>query len=160
VNELLSAPGTAFVLVASPRRDTVGEAHFFAERLQEAGIAVEGLVVNRVHPSFGLPSPGPGRGSSRSSRTPGSGGSATAQVTAVVAAGTAERAATLAGTEIGGFYRNLADFQAVASREQAHLAGLAEAVAPAPIVWVPFLRSDVHDLVGMDEVAAHVFPRP
>jgi anion-transporting ArsA/GET3 family ATPase len=167
VNDLLSAPETAFVLVASPRRDTVGEAHFFAERLQEAGIAVEGLVVNRVHPSFGLPAPGSRRptssrstGRSRSSSSPGSPASATAHVTAAVAAGTAARAATLAGTEIGGYYRNLADFQAVASREQAHLSGLAEAVAPAPIVWVPFLRSDVHDLVGMDEVAAHVFPRP
>jgi anion-transporting ArsA/GET3 family ATPase len=166
VNELLSAPETAFVLVASPRRDTVGEAHFFAERLQEAGIAVEGLVVNRVHPSFGLPAPGSRRspssrstGRSASSAAAGSAVSATAHVTAAVAAGTAERAATLAGTEIGGYYRNLADFQAVASREQAHLSGLAEAVAPAPIVWVPFLRSDVHDLVGMDEVAAHVFPR-
>jgi anion-transporting ArsA/GET3 family ATPase len=222
VNELLSAPGTAFVLVASPRRDTVGEAHFFAERLQEAGIAVEGLVVNRVHPTFGLPSPGSGRASSRSpgksdlsgpagssgtagssssgrSGSPGSSGasgksgsagssgasgksgsagssgasgsagssgsagaavSAAAHVTAAVAAGTAERAVTLDGTEIGGLYRNLADFQAVASREQAHLAGLAEAVAPAPIVWVPFLRSDVHDLAGLDEVAAYVFPHP
>jgi anion-transporting ArsA/GET3 family ATPase len=167
VNDLLSAPETAFVLVASPRRDTVGEAHFFAERLQEAGIAVEGLVVNRVHPSFGLPAPGSRRptssrstGRSRSSSSLGSPASATAHVTAAVAAGTAARAATLAGTEIGGYYRNLADFQAVASREQAHLSGLAEAVAPAPIVWVPFLRSDVHDLVGMDEVAAHVFPRP
>ena len=52
------------------------------------------------------------------------------------------------GTALGGLYRNLADFQAVASREQAHLAGLADAVAPAPVVWVPFLRSDVHDLGG------------
>ena len=42
----------------------------------------------------------------------------------------------------------------MASREQAHLAGLADAVAPAPVVWVPFLRSDVHDLAGLDEVAA------
>jgi hypothetical protein len=82
-----------------------------------------------------------------------------APVTAAVAAGTAERAATLAGTPIGGLYRNLADFQAVASREQAHLAGLTEAVAPAPVVWVPFLRIDVHDIAGMDEIAAHVFPR-
>ena len=61
VNELLAADGTAFVLVASPRRDTVEEAHFFAERLGEAGIAVRGLVVNRVHPAFGLGDDG-GRG--------------------------------------------------------------------------------------------------
>jgi anion-transporting ArsA/GET3 family ATPase len=141
VNELLAAPETAFVLVASPRRDTVDEAHFFADRLREGGIVVRGLVVNRVHPSF----------------------TTSSAVSEAVAAGAAKRAETLAGTDIGGLYRNLADFQAVASREQAHLAGLAEAVAPAPVVWVPFLRSDVHDLAGMDEVAGHVFsraPRP
>lgn len=139
VNELLAAPETAFVLVASPRRDTVEEAHYFADRLQEAGISVQGLIVNRVHPSFGVSSSEP--------------------VTAAVAAGTAKRAETLAGTDIGGLYRNLADFQAVSSREQAHLSGLAEAVAPAPVAWVPFLRSDVHDIAGMDQVAAHVFAR-
>jgi anion-transporting ArsA/GET3 family ATPase len=133
VNELLAAPETAFVLVASPRRDTVEEAHFFADRLGEAGIAVQALVVNRVHPAFG------------------------ASVTEQAAAATAARAETLAGTELGGLYRNLADFQAVASREQAHLAGLADAVAPAPGVWVPFLRSDVHDLAGIAEVASHMF---
>jgi anion-transporting ArsA/GET3 family ATPase len=136
VEELLAAPGTAFVLVASPRRDTVAEAHFFAGRLAEAGIAVQALVVNRVHPAFAA---GGGR------------------VSDAAAAATASRAATLDGTEIGGLYRNLADFQAVASREQAHLAGLAEAVAPAPVVWVPFLRTDVHDLGGMDELAGHMF---
>jgi len=150
VNELLAADGTAFVLVASPRRDTVEEAHFFAERLGEAGIAVRGLVVNRVHPAFGL-----GGGGGRGTRAGGPGG-----VTPTAAAAAARRAETLAGTAIGGLYRNLADFQAVASREHAHLAGLAEAVAPAPVVWVPFLRSDVHDLAGLGEVAAHVFSRP
>jgi anion-transporting ArsA/GET3 family ATPase len=148
VNELLAADGTAFVLVASPRRDTVEEAHFFAERLGEAGIAVRGLVVNRVHPSFGL-----GGGGGR-----GAGDDGPGAVSAALAAGAARRAETLAGTAIGGLYRNLAEFQAVASREHAHLSGLAEAVAPAPVVWVPFLRSDVHDLDGLGEVAGYVFP--
>jgi len=27
------------------------------------------------------------------------------------------------------------------------------------VAWVPFLRSDVHDIAGMDQVAAHVFAR-
>jgi hypothetical protein len=97
---------------------------------------VQALVVNRVHPTFGA---GGGR------------------VTEAAAAASASRATTLDGSDIGGLYRNLADFQAVASREQAHLTGLAEAVAPAPVVWVPFLRSDVHDLGGMDELAGHMF---
>ena len=52
---MLQAPSTAFVLVTSPRRDAVEEAEFFADQLQEAGIEVDGLVVNRLHPSFGDP---------------------------------------------------------------------------------------------------------
>jgi anion-transporting ArsA/GET3 family ATPase len=148
VNELLSADGTAFLLVASPRRDTVEEAHFFAERLGEADIAVRGLVVNRVHPSFAADVDGGARA-----------GNGDRGVTAAVAAGAARRAETLDGTPMAGLYRNLADFQSIASREHAHLAGLADAVAPAPVVWVPFLRSDVHDLGGLAEVASHVFER-
>lgn len=143
VNELLAAPETAFLLVASPRRDTVEEAQFFADRLHEAGISVQGLVVNRVHPSFG-PAPG-----SPADPSPGP--------SAALAVGAAKRAETLAGTPLAGLYRNLAEFEAVASREQAHLAGLSDTVAPAPVVWVPFLRSDVHDLAGMDAVGRYVF---
>src|SRR5205085_11940711 len=43
VFELLASPRTAFVLVASPRRDTVEEADFFARRLAESDIAVRAL---------------------------------------------------------------------------------------------------------------------
>jgi anion-transporting ArsA/GET3 family ATPase len=50
---LLSEPTTAFVLVAAPRRDAVTEALYFAERLAQSHIAIEALVVNRVHPRFG-----------------------------------------------------------------------------------------------------------
>ena len=121
VLRLLSAEETAFVLVASPRRDTIEEAQFFATRLGEAGISVRALIVNRMHPSFGEG----------------------------LAEAAGERAATLEGTDLGGLYRNLADFQRVASREEHHLAGLASAVAPAPVVRVPFLSTDVHDVEGL-----------
>jgi anion-transporting ArsA/GET3 family ATPase len=128
VFHLLSHGDTAFILVASPRRDTIEEARFFASKLAEADIQVRALVVNRMHPSFGDG----------------------------LAEATAERARTLAGTDLGGLYRNLAEFQLVASREEEHLSGLAEAVAPAPVVRVPFLPTDVHDLAGLQEVADHL----
>jgi anion-transporting ArsA/GET3 family ATPase len=131
VFHLLSDDDTAFVLVASPRRDTIEEARFFADRLAEADIAVRALIVNRMHPRFGDG----------------------------LAEATRERAATLADTDIGGLYENLADFQLVASREEEHLAGLAEAVAPAPVVRVPFLSTDVHDLDGLSELATHIVAR-
>jgi anion-transporting ArsA/GET3 family ATPase len=126
---LLSRDDTAFVLVAAPRRDVVEEASFFAARLGEAGIPVRALIVNRMHPRFWGSSAGALR----------------------------ERARALAGTDLGSQYENLADFVQVASNEEAHLRGLAAKVAPAPVVRVPFLETDVHDLDGLDEVAAHLF---
>ncbi len=128
VEALLRDDDTAFVLVASPRLDTVAEATFFAEKLDEGGIAVRSLVVNRMHPRFaeGL------------------------------AEATRERANALGDAAIADLYRNLADFQLVSSREEENLAGLAERVAPAPVVRVPFLRSDVHDLDGLRALEAYL----
>ncbi len=57
VQHLLGDTATAFVLVASPRRDATREIEYFAEKLDDAGIAVQALVVNRMHPRFSpLPS--------------------------------------------------------------------------------------------------------
>jgi len=53
VHNLLIAEDTAFVLVTVPRNDTVDDAAKFIETLAEADIAVDAIVVNRVHPSFG-----------------------------------------------------------------------------------------------------------
>ena len=129
VQALLGASGTSFVLVASPRRDTVEEATFFADKLVSNGLSVAGLVVNRMHPTFGPPTPGADRA----------------------------RAATLAGTALGTLYANLADLRDMAEGEERHLQGLAQTVAPAPVVRVPFLAEDVHDLRTLDVVAEHLF---
>lgn len=131
VLDLLTSPATAFVLVASPTRDTVAEARFFAEKLDEADIPVAALIVNRMHPTF----------------------------TDALPESLRERARTLDGTDLGGLYRNLADFALVADREEGHLAGLADEVAPAPVVRVPFLSTDVHDVGGLGLVGDHLFGR-
>lgn len=131
VLDLLSSPATSFVLVASPKRDTVDEAEFFAGKLAEADIAVSALVVNRMHPRF------------------------TAEAPETLAA----RSETFANSDLGDLYRNLAEFTSVAYREEHHLTGLAEKVAPAPMVRVPFLRTDVHDLASLDLVADQLFGR-
>ena len=52
VSDLLVDPRTAFVLVTAPRRDAGRETEFFAEKLGEAGIDVDALIVNRMHPRF------------------------------------------------------------------------------------------------------------
>jgi anion-transporting ArsA/GET3 family ATPase len=59
VRALLGQPSTGFVLVSSARPDTVAEAGWFADKLDELGLSVQGLVVNRVHPRFVSPAPLP-----------------------------------------------------------------------------------------------------
>ena len=53
VSALLSDDATAFIVVASPRRDATAEAVFFADKLVEAGLGVDAVIVNRMQPSFG-----------------------------------------------------------------------------------------------------------
>jgi anion-transporting ArsA/GET3 family ATPase len=141
VLELLSADATAFVLVASPHRDTVREATFFATRLTEAGIPVRGLVVNRMHPRFG-----------------GEEGDAVGEGEADLE-GLAPDDPAVAGTALADHLRNLAEFRRVAAMEAEHVEELRALVSPAPTVMVPFLSSDVHDLDGLAEIGGYVFTR-
>lgn len=55
VMALLHSPVTRYVLVASPRSDTVEEARYFAARLSEASLDVAALIVNRATPHFAAP---------------------------------------------------------------------------------------------------------
>ncbi|WP_285686173.1 ArsA-related P-loop ATPase [Actinoplanes sp. NBRC 103695] len=48
---ILQDPQTAFLLIASPERDAVREAAYFAERLVAERMPLAGLVLNRVHRS-------------------------------------------------------------------------------------------------------------
>ncbi|MDX3851038.1 ArsA family ATPase [Streptomyces sp. AK02-01A] len=48
---LLQAPGTAFLVVASPERDALREAAYFVQRLAAEEMPLAGLVLNRVHGS-------------------------------------------------------------------------------------------------------------
>jgi anion-transporting ArsA/GET3 family ATPase len=52
IHDRLRAEGTRFLLVTSPRPDSIAEARYFEARLRESGLAAGGVVVNRVHPSF------------------------------------------------------------------------------------------------------------
>ncbi|MGA9278502.1 ArsA family ATPase [Ilumatobacter sp.] len=50
---LLRAERTSFVVVASPRRDTITEAVWFAQQLAEQDVGVAAAIINRVQPGFG-----------------------------------------------------------------------------------------------------------
>ena len=52
--QLLAADATAFVLVASPRADTIVEAQYFLERLGNADLDAAAVIVNRVLPALSI----------------------------------------------------------------------------------------------------------
>jgi len=131
VDELLRDNSTAFVLVASPKRETVDEATFFADKLAEHDIAVQAVVVNRIHPLPGSPDP----------------------------EGDRARAAELAGSTLGDLYRCLSELEDVAVAERTHLGELRERAAGAPMVEIPYLPFEVHDLVTLDALGDHLYGR-
>ena len=138
VEDLLANPGTAFVLVVAPREDSIDEARFFTRRLAEGSIPVSALVVNRLLPNFGTDLP---TGDVPSAAQP--------------PAGTPDLAPPdpLAYEELRS---NLEEFLVVARTEEQYVAELAGEVAPAPVVRVPFLKDDVHDIEGLQVVARHL----
>ncbi|MCB1284784.1 MAG: AAA family ATPase [Microthrixaceae bacterium] len=130
VDRLLGEERTEFVLVASPRRDTVIEASFFANKLASMKQAVAAVVVNRMYPTFE-----PVADDVR---------------TAAEASGDGALRAHL---------RNLDELDALGRAERLELAPLTMQVEPAPIVEVPLLSTDVHDLDSLALLADHMFGR-
>ena len=121
VEQLLAAEETAFVLVASPRADTVAEAMFFADELSASKLDVRALIINRVHPK-------PVNRDVDADRS---------------------RAEELSGTTLGRHYEALADLDQIAAGEDSHLRELTERISPAPVVRVPYLTVEVHDLASL-----------
>ena len=126
---LLRAEKTSFVVVASPRRDTITEAVWFAEQLREQEVGVAAAIVNRVQPGFGdaVPHVPPSEG------------------------GTAEPQG------IDALWTNLAELQAIRAAELAALRPLVDLTEPAPVGLLPLLGGDVHDLDGLEQIARHLF---
>ena len=125
---LLSSPESAFVLVTSPRRDAVQEAEFFAARLAEGELAVEALVVNRVHPRY-----------------PGA-------LPDVLRA----RAEAVDDVALAAQFANLADLEELALREERELHGLEQRLGAAAVAHVPELEQDVYDFAALRAVATHL----
>ncbi len=133
---MLAGDRTAFVLVASARRDTVAEAMFFTDRLAEMGKSPQAL--------------GQPPSSSSLSQRPDQGSVSLSDL----ATADRSRAESLgAESALGAMYSNLADFRQVAKREEEVLAELVARLEEAPVVRIPYLEGDVSDLRGLKVVA-------
>jgi anion-transporting ArsA/GET3 family ATPase len=131
VANLLRADSTRFVLVTSPRRETVEEAVWFAEQLDALDFEVAAVVTNRVHPRFG-------------------------ELSAADARKRAARAEAGGHADQAALWRNLAEMRQIAEAERDALQPLVTAVGSAPPIEIPLLPTDVHDLAALDHIAAHL----
>ncbi|HEY6789983.1 MAG TPA: ArsA family ATPase [Trebonia sp.] len=146
--KLLQAPGTAFLVIAAPEPAALREAAYFVERLDEERMPLAGLVLNRVHWSPA------GRLSAARSL---------AAAETLEAAQAAEAAQTLeAGPPLApddhpvavAALRLHAERMTLIAREQ-RVAGAFTSAHPAvPVVEIPALPEDVHDLAGLRRLAA------
>jgi anion-transporting ArsA/GET3 family ATPase len=139
--ELLKAPGTAFVVVAAPEPDALREASYFVERLSDEQMPLAGLVVNRMHQTVlpeGLSLPA-GRADA----------AADALDALVEQNGAAPRQAAAA-------LRVHAELAAAAEHDARMARRFAAAHPGVPMVAIPALPADVHDLDGLRRIGDHL----
>jgi anion-transporting ArsA/GET3 family ATPase len=131
VEGLLEDPATTFLLVTSPRRDAVDDVVYFRRRLRENGMPFGAAIVNRVHEGADTEIAG-------------------AEVEGDLVALLGERL----GRRVA---RNFDDFRGLAARDAANVARLERELRGDPLVRVPLLDDDVHDVAGLAEVNGYLF---
>ena len=131
VEELLEDADTTFLLVTTPRGDAVDDVVYFRRRLRENGMPFGAAIVNRVHEGAD---------------------------TEVTGADVEGDLAGLLGDELGRkVARNFDDYRGLAARDAANVARLERELRGDPLVRVPLLDTDVHDLAGLAEVNGYLF---
>jgi anion-transporting ArsA/GET3 family ATPase len=129
---LLQAPGTSFLVVAAPEPDALREAAYFVERLDAERMPLAGLILNRVH------------------RAPGT----LSALRSLAAAETLDASASSADAVAAAALRLHASRMNLSERER-RVAGTFTSAHPAvPVLEVPALPEDVHDLAGLRTVGA------
>jgi anion-transporting ArsA/GET3 family ATPase len=131
VAELLREESTSFLIVTSPEPEPAREAVFLASKLTAAGMARDGVIVNRVH-LHGLD------------------GHSTEELSGLLASDLGDSLARRVA-------HNLADFDVLVRRDRDTIALLSREVdEPAPVI-VPHLDQDIQDLAGLSRIAEHLF---
>jgi anion-transporting ArsA/GET3 family ATPase len=135
VEEMLHDSSTAFVLVSSAQTEPTEEAIWFRRTLEESGLPFAGVIVNRVHHDM-LADNQPGE---------------------VSAALEDELEDELEPALAARVAQNFRDYHALAGRDQRNVERLAAELNGEPLVLVPHLDDDVHDVGGLLQIHRYLF---
>jgi len=127
VEALLADSRTTFLLVTSPRHTAVQEAVFFHHRLLDAGLPFGGVIVNRMRELDGDQA-------------------SAAALHELLDEGLARKVE-----------RNFEDYLRLAERDRLNLEQLRKQIGRTPMITVPDLPGDVHDIEGLARVDEHLF---
>lgn len=135
VQHLLASQDTSFVLVASPELGPLNQARFFLTQLNAMNLSVGALVLNRVRQAPTPPSDwGP------------------------LLAGLEGQGVQDAAAQVMAARQALADAVRLAEKDQDIVAPLHHAAGSTPILQVPRLGDDVHDVPGLWRLAQRLVP--
>jgi anion-transporting ArsA/GET3 family ATPase len=129
VERMLRAPTTAFLLVTSAQSAAIDEAIWFRRTLQEGGLPFAGVIVNRFHHDV-------------------LGDAEPEDLVAALGDGLSRDLAARVAENFG-------DYHLLARRDQRNVARLRGELGEAPLLLVPHLDDDVHDVDGL--LAVHRF---
>jgi anion-transporting ArsA/GET3 family ATPase len=130
VLHLLQQPSSRFVVVTSPEPPPLREARFFLQRLEQEGLHAAGLVVNRIRPEV--------------PRDPSD---------AALARAADAQPDDDEGRAVAGALTLLADVRGLAARQRRDVEAARYGLKVDPVVDVPLLGDDVHDLAGLTTIA-------
>ncbi|MEZ5099246.1 MAG: ArsA-related P-loop ATPase [Thermoleophilia bacterium] len=140
VRALIGDERSVFVLVTTPERAPIEEAVFFWQRLVEAELPFGGVIVNKVHQDGIVDAR---ERADEALRRAAAGQLADSGLDADLRARVVE--AFLAS-------------QALVRRDHAAIGSLSRRLGAEPLLLVPSLDGDVHDVAGLDRLDAHLFP--
>jgi len=133
VNSLLRDGETTFVIVCGPQAEPIEEAVFFHSKLIEAGMSFGGAIVNRVRYSLLDPVP--------------------PEKELVEKLEAAAGSRDLAGRAA----ENLVEYGLLAERDEDNIERLRSQLSGEPVIRVPYLDTDVHDIEGLAEINRFLF---
>jgi anion-transporting ArsA/GET3 family ATPase len=133
VSSLLSDDKSSFLIICGPQGEPIEEAVYFHSKLIENGMHFGGAVVNRVRYRLG-----------------------TRQVKVNDLAGRIDSELS-DGDLAHRLARNLADYDVLAVRDQKNIGKLTKALDGEPVIRIPYLDTDVHDIAGLCEINRFLF---